>query len=505
MIRIDWRGRTLNILSWVILIAVLVPEWWVFFKSEAFVFVNGWDEETYLSWQGVLGAKDSPGYYSLYLYWVLHQIGFSGAVQNLISDTIFFPLTLYLVFLSLKRINFGADRALAYAMLICLSSVLFNYANPLVSYLLGPYDGSAIFMAGHEYYPTILRTPNPQVSYFLLALAVYGFLRLRQAWILLVPLPFLYFHVAVPYVFLLGLVAAQWIVVTKFRSTSSPGRTVLVSLTIFLTFSLGLTLLFLLGGLYRPDNVIRQSSHLLFETRRPQIPLVLMLLWFFGALIIFFKWARPSKFQGAALGWLAMAALASVNVHIVAGFMFSQKNYYDYGVSVLLSLGLVVMIEMLANEKVRYWVVLVTLLLVGYTTFQSQHRYAKYAVSMSARIAPILEEVRKDPLHSIIPSLDVSSMVAYSTPKLLAPPFSYLYYFGFIARQCSEFELLLDNAVAYAESELQNQPEQLKELMKTASNIERGRQEAGTMPYLERDYCHANFDHKKNFTLFQSK
>ena len=65
MTQVDWKGQTLNVLSWVILIAVLAPEWWAFFKSEAFVFVNGWDEETYLSWQGVLGAKDSPGYYSL--------------------------------------------------------------------------------------------------------------------------------------------------------------------------------------------------------------------------------------------------------------------------------------------------------------------------------------------------------------------------------------------------------------------------------------------------------
>lgn len=503
MTQADFRGRILNIISLVILIAVLAPEWWTFVKSEAFVFVNGWDEETYLSWQGVLGAKDGPGYYSLYLYWVLHQIGISGAVQNLISDTIFFPLTLYLVFLSLKRINFGADRALAYAVLICLSSVLFNYANPLVSYLLGPYDGSAIFMAGHEYYPTILRTPNPQVSYFLLALAVYGFLRLRRAWILLLPLPFLYFHVAVPYIFLLGLVATQRVSSTRFKFHSL-GSAVLVSLIVFFVFSSGLTLLFYLEGFYRPDNFIRQSSFFI-ETRQPQIPLMLLVLGFLCSLLIYSNWARTSKFHTAALGWLAIAALLSVNVHLVAGFMAAQKNFYDYGLSVLFSLGLVIMFDVLLNDKVRYWAVLLTLLLVGYIAFQSQLRYAKYAVSLSYRIAPILDEVRNDPLHSIIPSLDVSSMMAYSTPKLLAPPFSYLYYFGFIARQCSEYELLLDNAVAYAKGKLQDQPEQLKELMKTASNIERGRREADAMPYLERADCHANFDHEKKFILFQSK
>lgn len=498
------RGKSLSVISWVIVLAILAPEWWAFFKSDVFVFVNGWDEETYLSWQGILGIKDNPGYYLLYFYWVLHQIGLSGAVQNLVSDTIFFPFTIYFVFLSLKHINFGANRGLAYAVLICLSSVLFNYANPLVSYTLGSYDGSAIFMAGHEYYPSILRTPNPQVSYFLIALSVYGFLRHRRAWILLLPLPFLYFHVAVPYVFLLGLVVSQQIFIKRFR-LSAPGSTVIASVTIFFLLSLGLTLLFFLGGLYKLDNVIRQSSHVFIESRRPQIPLMLIFLGFFYLIIIYFKWGRASNSPIVALGCLAMAALLSVNVHVVAGFMLSQKNYYDYGLSVLFGLGLVLMIEMLFNETIRYWVILVTLFSVGYVALHSQYLNAKYAISMSAKIAPILKEVRKDSLHSIISPLDVSSLVAYSTPQLLAPPFSYLYYFGFIARQCSGYEILLDNALTYAKVELQYQPERLNELMQTVSTIERGRREASAMPYLERDYCRAVSYREKNFALFLSK
>jgi hypothetical protein len=497
------RGRTLNLLSCAILLAVLAPEWWAFFKSDAFVFVNGWDEETYLSWQGVLGQKNKPGYFSLYLYWVLHQIGLSPAIQNLISDTLLFPLTLYFIFLSLKRINFGGERALSYAMIICLSSVLFNYANPLVSYILGPYEGHALLMAGHEYYPTILRTPNPQVSYFLLALSVYGFLRLSRPLILLAPLPFLYFHVAVPYAFVLGLLATHRFMVTRLRLRGFGGAA-LASLTVFLAGSLGLTLLFFLGGLYEPDHVIRQSTHVFVETRRPQIPLALLLLGFLLALSISFKWARPSQFQMASLGWLAVSALAAVNVHIVAGFMLSQKNYYDYGLSVLFSLALVIMIEMLLNEKVRQWMLLVVLLAVGYVSFQSQYRYAKHGVAIGSRIGPILEDVRKDPLHSIIPALDVSSMVAYSTPKLLAPPFSYQYYFGFIAKQCSDYEALLENALVHAERELRNRPEQLKMLTQTVSNIEKGRQEASAMPYLNRYYCQSNTYRDKNFYFFMT-
>ena len=55
----------------IILITVFSPELYFFFDSlqsgYIFNYVNAWDEETYLSYQGALGARNIPGYYVLYL------------------------------------------------------------------------------------------------------------------------------------------------------------------------------------------------------------------------------------------------------------------------------------------------------------------------------------------------------------------------------------------------------------------------------------------------------
>ena len=500
MTQVDWRGRTLNILSWVILIAVLAPEWWAFFKSEAFVFVNGWDEETYLSWQGVLGAKDRPGYYVSYLNLALHNFGISGAIQNLIFDTVFFPITVYLVYASFSLAGFGADRKFSYALIVCLSSVIFNYANPIISFILGPYDAYAIVMAGHEYYPTVLRTPNPQVSYLLVALAVYLFMRFRRPWIFIIPLPFLYYYVAIPYVFFVSMYFTSMFLASKRRLAGY--KNYFVSFFgCFLIASLGLVVLFAISGLYQPDNYIRQNSYVFFETRLPQFPLVIILLGSCFCILFWFGLIRIDRTLYTFLAWLGLAAGVSVNIHLVTGFMLSQKNYYDYGLSVLFGIGLVVMIELLQSERVRYGTLVACLGLVAYLSFQSQLRYARYAISMSPKMVAVLEHAKQDPLHSIIPDLAVSSLVAYSTPKLFAPPFSYLYYFKFIAKQCVYYETLLDNAVRYSEGHLSEKSAQLKSLEETTENIEKGRFQQRSVPYVNRDYCEYEVYNDKSFVL----
>ena len=118
MFNLYLRSKALNVFSFAILIAVLAPEWYTFFKSETLVFVNAWDEETYLSWQGVLGAVKIPGYYSSYINLFLHNLGVSGAKQNLIFDSIFFPLTI--LFTSFTFINLQINRACSF---ICPHSV----------------------------------------------------------------------------------------------------------------------------------------------------------------------------------------------------------------------------------------------------------------------------------------------------------------------------------------------------------------------------------------------
>lgn len=490
-------------LAFAIFLAYLLPEWLAFAKSGAYVLVNAWDEETYLTWQGILGSRNSPGYFVLYLNWLLHLAGLSGAVQNLLYDTCLPPLTVFFTYRSLRTLDIGPARAFAYATLICFSSTLFNYANPLVSFLLGSYDATGVFMAGWERYPSILRTPNPQVSYLLISAAVYGFLKFRKPWLLALPLPLLYYFVAVPYVFALTTALAYQQMRTRWLRQPAIAVAAATVFT-FLLIGSGMVILSWATGLYQPDHPYRANSYLLVNTRHVQLPLVLLLMAGAYLLALRFKLYHEKSRWLAPLAVLAGTALGSINLHIIMGFMLSQKGYYDYGLSIIFGLALAIMIDMLRNPVARDRVLAFALATVLVPTLLSQVYWYTQAVRLSRQLTPIIGQVRRDPLHAIIPDLRLSSRVAYSSPMLLAPPFSYQYYFGFIEKQCASYRATLKHGLAFAKSQLPAGSADLAKLEDTVRNIEKGQAESRTLPFGNPPYCHAMDAGNGNFMLFSN-
>lgn len=471
-----------------VLLAYLLPEWAAFAHSDVFVFVNGWDEETYLSWQGILGARNDLGYYGLHLFGLLHEAGLPGAMQNLLSDTILPPLTVLLVMQSFRLRGIDRPRAFAYAVLVLFSSTLFNYANPLIKALLGEYDGAALLMAGWERYPSILRTPNPQLSYFLVALAVYAWMRWGRLCFLLLPLPVLYYFVAVPYVFLI-LVGLALPVTRRIRSLLDWQATTVSALAIYILMAFGAAGLFKLVGYYDPGNWVVNNAWVFAQTRMPQLPVVLLFilpvvlaLWRLGLL-------DSSRNQERALLVLMLAAVASVNLHVITGFMLSQKNYYDYGLSILFGLMLVVVLEWIKDRRLADWTLAILLAITAIPTLASQLYFYRQATAISAKAAPFIDKVRRDPLHAIIPDRDVSSRMAYSTAKLLAPPFSYQYYFPFIEKQCHYYPDFLSAGLKQARHDLAKRGDELSSLEGTAVNIRRGQAESRSETYKNLAYC----------------
>lgn len=446
------RNITLTrIFAFLVVCGCLFPGWLAYYQSESFVFVNAWDEETYLSMQGALGASVLPGYYISYLNYILNVVGVSGAVQNLIFDTLLLPGTILFVTLALKRFNVGYDKEFELAVVICLSSVLFNYANPVTDFALGPYNGSALLMAGWEYYPSILRTPNPQFSYFLVALTVYVFSRFRKWWLLLLPLPLMYYYVAVPYVIFIGSCASNFLF-SRNNIFTGGGRVFASLIGSYFFVCTALVVLFYIQGLYSLENPIRSNSFIFYQSRFPQVPLYLLVLvgLFWGAsalklIVVNFRIVH-------VLFFLAGSALATVNVHVVSGFMLSQKNYYDYGVSLILGVFLAFLISMVRFHKFRDFILFVILVAVGSPSFFVQMRDFKTSIYIGNKIDKIIDEVKKDPLHSLILDRDVSSKIAYSQANLISPPFSYLYNFPFVSRQCEFYEDLLGRAVLFTKS-----------------------------------------------------
>ena len=63
------------------------PMIYAYFESVNFIYVNAWDEETYLSYQGALGALSVPGYWaSGAIVYTLQHLGLSGGEVNILFD-----------------------------------------------------------------------------------------------------------------------------------------------------------------------------------------------------------------------------------------------------------------------------------------------------------------------------------------------------------------------------------------------------------------------------------
>lgn len=486
-------------LATAVLLAYLIPEIMALVHSPVFVFVNGWDEETYLTWQGAIGSRNEVGYLILWPYSLMHGLGMSGAMQNFWSDMILPLASVGLVTSALYRFGMSPAKAYAFAVLILFSSTLFNHANPVVSYLLGDLDGQALFMSGWELYPSILRTPNPQASYFLIALAVYSWARWRRDWILLLPLPLLYYFVAVPYAAALAL-AAGWRIWTSRNPEAGPAALLMGALLLWLLMGLTATLLFWGVGYYAPDHWVHQDPWVYAATRQVQIPIVLLFFVLFYLGFRHLGWLQARRKTTMWLIALALIAMATVNLHIVTGFMLSQKNYYDYGLSVVFGLMTVTGIHIL-RDKVANAVLAGVLVMVVVPTLASHLHFYGRAVSIAHRAAPYTKSVHDDPMHALILDREVSSRMAYAYAKLPAPPFSYQYYFSFIERQCGRYPGLLSAAVDEVKRKLPDSDPARVMLNATIMHIEQGQVRATRIPYRDEGYCTDTAFSPSGFTL----
>jgi hypothetical protein len=308
------------------------------------------------------------------------------------------------------------------------------------------------------------------VSYLLVALGVYAFVLYRRWWLLLLPLPLLYYFVATTYFY--ALVSAFVFVQLSSRGLLNRISAVVVSPIIaFVVLGVGLTVVFYLAGLFDPGHYLRRSSFIFVESRQFQIPLGLLLLALCVAVILLLRpSARASRWLPAFL-FISLVAVGGVNFQLFSGFMVSQKNYYDYGISVLLGVLLILVIELLVKDKERHLVLNGIVLIIAVATVATQLPRYKQAMAVSEKLAPMYDVIKEDSLGAIIPELGVSSKVAYSGVRLLAPPFSYQYYFG-IGRQCAKYERFLERAFDFASTQSELDPGTVEVLRRTKRTIE---------------------------------
>lgn len=173
------------------------------FKTGVIYYENGPDEASYLQYEfsRLTQSMTRPGQY---LVSALHELGLSGAWINMLFDSVAvvgFPLMVRAV---LRRLGWTGDQANAGALLAMVFPQVVLLSNPIVDWLqaLNVRSGWLYWfnLPGVHFSP-LWRSPEPQFSLMLLAIAVWAALRWRKFAPVYGVLPFLYPFVAIPAAF----------------------------------------------------------------------------------------------------------------------------------------------------------------------------------------------------------------------------------------------------------------------------------------------------------------
>jgi len=439
--------------------AYLIPPVYSYCHRNYFAYVNAWDEETYLSYQSAVNSMRTPGYFfSSTFVFLMHEMGISGGAQNLLLDVIVPLAILFLATAAFSHFGIGKSKALFYSLILVFGSVLFNRANPAINSIVSrdlPHLVSAL-----ENYPSILRSPNPQLSYLLIVICSYLAIRRRSVLFLWIPLPFMYWSVAIPYAFAI-------VAYSVYRRLRPKRYYQFLILNIAVGLILGglsyglLTVVLRISPGFLP-NVFAEEFH------SPMCSVTLLaslflygIAWFTG-LVTQQRMKRDFHFVYIML---ISCLLFIVNLQVFTRVRLDPKNLQDssgvFIASAILALTIHLVFDMARrglSRKVfvglsvfgKYATLIVILCLVLITQGFSFSQF-RYKIFLNFEISKAqLSRIKQDPLHAIIPWDMVSAKMTLIAPKISAPPFSYQY--RFVNKTCSLNESLMRRAYDYVKA-----------------------------------------------------
>lgn len=429
------------------------PMIYAYFESTNFIYVNAWDEETYLSYQGALGALKIPGYWtSGAVVYLLQNLGLSGGDINVMFDCLITPLTFLLLAWGLGTLGIEKKRALIYSIIILFTPILFNFGNPLIKTLFTRSYG--LLGYGWEPYQSILRTPEPQLSFFLVALAMAGYLKTKKIILLFAPLPFLYFYVAISY----GYFLVGYYLLTRVRFFSARARTqriVLTSLLSYLMIAVGFSIfdwLFL-----SKDAFIVATPNTYIASHVPVIPIsgIVTLVLLAVQTRLSRRHEIPERSHNAAQLFVTLSLFLICNIHVFSGIMLSYKNYMDYSTSLIGGAGIVIFLDFLKKNNIKnsnlacglvvLYILNLTFKAYGFSFETLEYNYFR---GLQFNSSEDYKRAYQDPMSIIITDRDLSAKLPYSVPKLPTLLFSYPYNFPLIANGCRPVLTRMKDAIS---------------------------------------------------------
>lgn len=453
-------GTTARVVLYSLFLVYLVPAGVMFMSRQAFMFANAWDEETYLSFQGAHASARVAGYYLSWVTVALHNVGLSGAVQNVLWDVLA-PFGIFAVVAALSR-RLHATRRTAWFLgsVVAFGALLFNSINPLVPALAAWLPGVTV---PSDPGLAVLRSPNPQLSMLVIALAAYAYARLRRILVLVLPIPILYWAVIPAYLYVVACVVATH--VTRPRSV---GR--VVAINALMVPLVGGLMYLAVQAVQTVTPGFRESR---FATAGTDVGFVLTIAAVLSA--AFYLIALPGIGRhphGRVLHRISLALLGSLvavpNLHFFTRIPLNPAGLYAASGPPLVAIQFAILclvylhlwergkrVSRLGAFAFRGAVVacLLYFLVIG-AGFDPVNRQFRVFVNEDLP-ADVVQRVQRDPLHALLPNHGLSAKLVLSAPRMMLPAFATQYTFPGVYNDCAlNATLHRDAADAYRKLDL---------------------------------------------------
>ncbi|HEY9721563.1 MAG TPA: hypothetical protein V6D47_06090 [Oscillatoriaceae cyanobacterium] len=363
-------------------------------------YLNGFDETAYLQYDysRVIQGIARPGQY---LVTLLHQAGLAGGQINLLLD-LTMPLAFVLAARAVLRgLNWSVEQANGGALALLVLPELALSSNPLVHRFWAWTMQHGLrfwFNVPDMTSSPFWRSPEPQFSLLMLALAIGLAVRIRRYWPVYFVLPFMYPFIALPAGFVL--------LACHTRSCWPWGERWATAGPLLFAYAVLGALSWAYGAFF-----VGATTHLFL------VPTHLPLFSLTGALMltVYMALCRRSdarwRFWGLAL---ALAPLAVSNHQILAGYIAQPINFERYAGGVLFALMLVTATKLPA----RVWQVIFAFAMVLYLRDVVLSFRANQAVCAELPLTPaLLHDLRRDPDRVVVDDFVVSGELNMLYPR----------------------------------------------------------------------------------------
>ena len=408
--RPDWLQRALRIT--LLFTLIVLPNWFAVRQYRAtggyLFYSNAFDEPTYLSYDGAVMTA-SPTHLAEYLIVGLHRLGMSGGFINLLFDVVCPVVTVVVLRRLALAVGFSMLEATVYPFAVVAFPLLFGYTNPYYATLFNAnYSsrGLSWITLPQAYYPPFLRSPEPQLSLCVVAIATWVGVRRRSYVMPFAVSPFVYAFVGIPYAFVVLALFIYQAVATVVRQPAVRAlAAILVSYTA-IAVALRVAHALLIEGSSVADFFLVTRLPLLSSTGA-------------AALVVYaMARSRLSPSHRLPAFFLSVAPLAVANTQLLDGFLQQPNNFeQNFGVVAL------AIVCVLALRTVRYVrLVLLTsavascALLAGYSSYIF---VVNPSVWQRERLSDsLLDSLRHQPESLVIGDPDLADLFALVAPGL---------------------------------------------------------------------------------------